>query len=85
MGGTYAVTMGDRGRLVIPAEVRSGGLQPGDPLVLVDTGDGVVVLTREQARARVRAQLAGPSLVDELLAERREAAASDDRVDTGTA
>lgn len=72
MNGTYAVTMGDRGRLVVPAELRErAGLSEGCPLVLVETEAGVVLLTREQLKARVRADLAGLNLVEELLAERR--------------
>lgn len=43
MSGTSNVTMGDRGRLVVPADVRKRrGLTEGTPLVLVDTDDGIV-------------------------------------------
>ena len=35
-------------------------------------------MTREQAKALVRKQLAGSSLVEELLADRRAAAAQED-------
>ncbi len=80
MSGTYNVTMGDRGRLVVPAELRErAGLGEGRPLVLVETDAGVVLLTREQLTARVRADLAGLDLVDELLAERRATSAEEDR------
>lgn len=80
MSGTYTVTMGDRGRLVVPAELRErAGLREGRPLVLVETDAGVVLLTREQLTARVRADLTGLDLVDELLAERRAAARDEDR------
>lgn len=80
MSGTYSVTMGDRGRLVVPAKVRDEtGLTEGTPLVLMTTPSGMVVMTREQLKARVRAELDGLDLVGELLAERRaEAAAEDD-------
>jgi AbrB family looped-hinge helix DNA binding protein len=72
--------MGDRGRLVIPAEVRTEHhLDEGTPLVLLDTGAGLVLLTRAQLRERVRADLAGLDLVSELLADRRREAADDDR------
>lgn len=71
--------MGDRGRLVVPAELRDhAGLAEGTVLVLVETPAGIVVLTRPQLRDRVRAELAGTSLVDDLLAERRAAAAAED-------
>ncbi len=38
------------------------------------TPEGLVLLTREQLRSRGRADLASPSLVDDLLGERRAAA-----------
>jgi AbrB family looped-hinge helix DNA binding protein len=79
MSGTYSVKMGDRGRLVVPAELRErAGLREGRPLVLIETDAGVVLLTREQLKARVRADLAGLGLVDELLADRRAVSASED-------
>ena len=79
MSGTYQVTMGDRGRLVIPAELRARlGLREGTPLVLVDTPGGVALLGREQLKTMVRADLAGSDLVAELLADRRRQAAVDD-------
>lgn len=79
MSGTYAITMGDSGRLVIPAELRARtGLDAGAPLVLVETGSGLVVMTRDQARDHLRTQLAGTNLVDALLTERRAAAQRED-------
>ena len=39
------------------------------------------VVAREQVKLVVRERLTGPSLVDELLADRRRAAAADDGVD----
>lgn len=79
VSGTYSVTMGDRGRLVVPAEIRERlALRSGTPLVLVASERGVFVMTRDQARALVREQLAGADLVDELLAERRRQARAED-------
>ncbi len=75
----YAVTMGDRGRLVVPAELRArAGLDTGQPLVLVESANGIVLLTREQLKARVRDDLAGLDLVGDLLAERRRSAAAEE-------
>jgi bifunctional DNA-binding transcriptional regulator/antitoxin component of YhaV-PrlF toxin-antitoxin module len=75
------VTMGDRGRLVIPVEVRErAGLTVGTALVLLETPTGLVLLTREQLRDRVRADLAGLDLVGDLLTERRKNAADEDSV-----
>jgi hypothetical protein len=47
-------------------------------MVLVETDGGLVLLTRSQLRARVKAELAGLDLVGQLLDERRAAAASED-------
>jgi AbrB family looped-hinge helix DNA binding protein len=79
MSGSYPVTMGDRGRLVIPAEVRErAGLAEGTPVVLFETSAGLALLTRAQLRDRVRTDLAGLDLVGELLAERRAEAAAEE-------
>ena len=79
MSGTYTVTVGDRGRIVVPAEVRArAGLAEGTPLILLETPTGLVLLTRDQLRTRVRDELAGLDLVTELLADRRRASQSED-------
>jgi AbrB family looped-hinge helix DNA binding protein len=75
MSGTHTITMGDRGRLVVPAEVRDrNGLREGVTLVMVESDAGLVLLTREQLKTRVRADLADTNLVADLLTERRAAA-----------
>lgn len=79
MNGTHTVVVGDRGRLVLPAEVRKrAGVSAGTPLVLLESRDGLVLLTREQLRARVRDELDGLDLVSELLSDRRTSAQRDD-------
>lgn len=78
--------MGDRGRIVVPAAVRErSGLAAGTPMVLVESPDGLALLTREQLRDRVRGDLEGLNLVEELLADRRRSAAVEDgeREDAG--
>jgi AbrB family looped-hinge helix DNA binding protein len=73
------VVVGDRGRVVVPAEVRErAGLSEGTRLVLIETPNGLILLTREQLKERVRAELAGLDLVKELLAERRAQADAED-------
>lgn len=73
------MVVGDRGRIVVPADVRErAGLTEGTPLVLLETPMGLVLLTREQLRARVRDDLAGVDLLAELLTERRQSAAAED-------
>lgn len=70
--------MGDRGRLVVPAELRArAGLAKGDTLTLIESTKGLVLLTREQLQQLVREDLAGLDLVGELLADRRAADATD--------
>ncbi|WP_026817925.1 AbrB/MazE/SpoVT family DNA-binding domain-containing protein [Arthrobacter castelli] len=79
MSGTYPVVMGDRGRMVVPAELRERlDLQAGSALVMVDTPQGVVLVTRDQMKSLVRGKLQGLNLVDELLADRRRQAAAED-------
>lgn len=79
MSGTHTVVMGDRGRLVVPADVRQrAGLTEGTPLVLLEMPNGLVLLTRQQLLARVRDEVAGADLVGDLLADRRQAAEAED-------
>jgi antitoxin PrlF len=76
------VVLGQQGRLVIPAEVRAAlGLAPGDRLHLHLSGPRLVLERQQDAVAELR-QIAAKvpksrSLVDELLAERRVAAADE--------
>lgn len=79
MSGTYAVDVGDRGRLVIPSEVRdAAGIGEGTRLMLLSTRSGLVLMTRDQLRQRVRGDLSDLDLVGDLLADRRQAAADED-------
>lgn len=79
MSGTYTVVMGDRGRLVIPAELRErAGLAEGTTLVVVESERGLALFTRPQLLEQVRRDLAGLDLVGALLAERRHEAAADE-------
>jgi AbrB family looped-hinge helix DNA binding protein len=79
MSGTYPVVMGDRGRLVVPAELRERmRVASGSPLLFIDTPRGVLLVTREQARELVRESLNDHDLVAELLADRRREAAAED-------
>jgi AbrB family looped-hinge helix DNA binding protein len=76
----YMIALGDRGRLVLPARLRRRlDLKPGDRLIVTvdDSGGFRVVSAREQARklrGLYRDLAPGRSLVDELIAERREEA-----------
>jgi AbrB family looped-hinge helix DNA binding protein len=72
--------LGQQGRLVIPAEVRSAlGLSAGEWLHLRIVGRSLVLERPQDAAAELRGLASGVprtrSLVDELLEERRLAAA----------
>jgi AbrB family looped-hinge helix DNA binding protein len=81
---SFIVTLGERGRLVIPAELRHQlGLEPGDRLILrLDPAGGIRVMTQREVAHRFAGILKdlapGRSLVDELIAERREEARHED-------
>ena len=73
------MVMGDRGRLVVPAELRERlHLEAGSTLILLDTPGGIILATREQLMKLVREDLQGLDLVGELIAERRRQAALED-------
>ncbi|MXZ67738.1 MAG: AbrB/MazE/SpoVT family DNA-binding domain-containing protein [Acidimicrobiia bacterium] len=79
MDGTHAVTMGDRGRLVVPAEVRARhGFDRGTVLVFTESPWGLVLTKREALLAQIQSELKGSNLVDELLTDRRRQAAIED-------
>lgn len=72
--------VGEKGRLVIPAEMREAmGIQPGDAVQLRLEGEELRISTRrariKRAQQRVREVVReGVSLSQELIAERRRAA-----------
>ncbi len=74
----FDLAIGERGRLVLPAQVRRRlKLHPGDKLTLTITEDGGMRLeSRRQALRKLRGSFShlGQGLVDELLAERRKEA-----------
>jgi bifunctional DNA-binding transcriptional regulator/antitoxin component of YhaV-PrlF toxin-antitoxin module len=66
--------------LVIPAELRQRKhWTEGTILVAVETEHGVILTGRSELEDIVRRQLAGTDVVAELIEERREAAAREDR------
>lgn len=79
--GAGIIVIHDRGRVVLPAALRrSLGLRPGDELIAEVEADRSLRLTPRQVLAErdrgAFAHLAGKtSLVDELIAERRNEAA----------
>jgi AbrB family looped-hinge helix DNA binding protein len=80
------VVVGDRGRVVLPSEVRAElNLKPGTRMLLSTEPDGTLRLrpyrtVAEQARGMLSGLApAGDLLVEELLLERRSEAAREDR------
>ena len=76
------LVLGQQGRLVIPADVRTAlGLGAGDRLHLHVAGHRLVLERQEDAAAELRGLASDVprtrSLVDELLADRRLAAAAE--------
>ncbi len=90
MSGNYSAVMGDRGRLVVPAELRErNGLGEGTVVVFVETDEGITMMTRDKLEQLVwRANrgdrsagdrgAAGPGVVEDLVAERRQASREED-------
>jgi AbrB family looped-hinge helix DNA binding protein len=69
---THPVTIGDRGRLVVPQQVRERhGWEAGTALVAIDTNAGMLVMSVDEGLAWLRHRLQGRDLVAELLEERR--------------
>lgn len=74
------VKVSDGGRVVIPAELRERhGIGIGDVLVWREEGDALVLSSRKAALRRAQAMFAplknDKDIVDELIRERRDAAA----------
>jgi len=69
---SHPISLGDRGRFVIPSEVRERhGWNTGASLVAVDTDAGLIVMSTDDALAWLQSRLEGRDLVAELLADRR--------------
>jgi AbrB family looped-hinge helix DNA binding protein len=81
---SFSVTLGERGRLVLPVRLRRRlGLSQGDRLLVTLDAEGGfrAVSAREQARrlrGLYRNLAPGRSLADELIAERRKEAQRED-------
>ncbi len=82
MSSTHQLRIGDKGRTVMPIDVRERfGWSEGTTLIALEGAgaqDGLLILSQDAALAAIRAQLAGHDLVADLLAERRAAAECED-------
>jgi len=80
MNGETRLRVNEHGRVVIPASFRKAmGINPGDEILLRLEDDELRISTLRSRLARARRHVQkyvkpGVSLVDELIAERREAA-----------
>lgn len=82
MSDTSVVSVGPKGRVVIPAGIRRVlHLEEGSELVALVEGDGVLLIPRVAVKQRLRSMFAGieTSLADELHAERRAEAERESR------
>jgi AbrB family looped-hinge helix DNA binding protein len=74
-----SIRVGPKGRVVIPIAIRElYDLEEGDELVVVPEADGIRLVDRTRLVASLRGSVRttdGRSVVDELIAERRAAAA----------
>lgn len=74
MGVTSVVSVGPKGRVVIPAKIRRElDIREGSELVALVEGEAVVLVPRSAIKSRLRSIFAGveASMRDELIAERR--------------
>ena len=82
---TETVTLGESGRIVLPASIRKEfGIRPGEQLTVIGEPDGIRILTRKMALESIRAGIIRKrgslnGILDEFLAERREEAAREAR------
>jgi AbrB family looped-hinge helix DNA binding protein len=80
MSDTSVVSVGPKGRVVIPAPIRNElGIEEGTELVALVEGEAVVLVPRAAIKSRLRSIFAdvGVSLRDELIADRRADASRD--------
>lgn len=80
MSDTSVVSVGPKGRVVIPAGIRRRlGIEEGSELVALVEGEAVVLVPRSAIRSRLRSIFAdvGTSMRQELIDERRAEAAGE--------
>jgi len=81
MSVTASIKVGNKGRIVVPAELREQhGWSEGTTLVAVEQPDGVLLMTLDEALRTARKQLEHADPVGDLLAERRRAALQEDGI-----
>lgn len=74
MDRSFDVTVGLRGRVLIPVEVRrAAAIEPGASMVVRLEDENVVLIARDVIKRRLQRMFAGieRSMAEELIAERR--------------
>jgi AbrB family looped-hinge helix DNA binding protein len=77
---TETVVLGESGRIVLPAAIRSEfGLKTGDRLTVIAKGNRIEILSMQMALKEIRESIIAErgsleGILDEFLAERREEA-----------
>ena len=82
MSDTHLLSVGPKGRVVIPVEIRRRlGLAQGSQLVALVEGDAVLLLPRSAVKERLRGMFANvqASMATELVEDRRAAAKRESR------
>ncbi len=81
MSDTLAITVGNKGRVVLPVTIRARHhWVEGSTLVALDTEHGLLLADQPTVERIVRARLAGHDLLDELLSDRRREAARENGI-----
>ncbi len=79
MSGIHTAVLGERGRIAVPADLRTQhGFKKGASLVFVGSPWGLVITSREALLDRIQSELQGSSLLEDLLIDRRREAAIED-------
>ena len=84
--GARVIPVSDNGRMNLPADIRRRlGIKGRGQVIVEETPDGLRLTSHAERIARIREimkpYLGGPSMVEELIRERREEAAKDARDD----
>jgi AbrB family looped-hinge helix DNA binding protein len=80
---TETVTLGESGRIILPAAIRKQfGLEPGERLTVISENGEIRILSRKMALESIRAGIIRQrgslkGILGEFLAERRAEAASE--------
>jgi AbrB family looped-hinge helix DNA binding protein len=80
MSDTFRLLVGEKGRVVIPAEIRARhNWEQGTELILVESDAGITISTRNESLKKLRGILSETGYsVDQFIAEKREQARRED-------